>query len=441
MCVHVYSRSCGAIIIITIFSLSFHRYSYSAIHYTAFHGRKFTAMAQSADEGHAQQIEYELKSRGAAQALYRSVTEFHTFFQQEKVSSVVKNAGYCKSIIGSFKNQSPDRFYFDVMRTHKEVVNYLWPILNPNSHSSRPLPPPLPSSGFPSTSMMSLASQRSTRSLPNHPPPHRLNPRMQSTMSRSVSSDHTTFRRVQPPPPFLPPATPPQHTPAGSRRGSHEMPRPPLSPFDPYASSVDSESTYNSGAESDTYVCMRSTGSYMRNGSDLYAPGGSDYSRNGSDTYAHGGSDTYTPGGSETYINSGTSDVSCSSMDRAPSPPPSYSEVDPNSEVPSPPPRPFTLNPTSFTMTGILQSGADHSTEHHIFNFDTQDVLSRTRELENELQRLKSAMTCRVCRTQPLGATFCPCGHTICCYSCATRLRQCWQCDLPIDNVQKMVLA
>lgn len=393
-------------------------------------------MAQPEENGTPQQIEYELKSRAAAQALYRSVTEFHTFFQQDKVSSVVKNAGYCKSIIGSFKGQSPDRFYFDVARTHKEVVNHLWPILNPNSHHVRPHPPPLPPTGFPATSMTSLASQRSTRSLPSHSPHHR--PRAQTTLPRSVSSDHTAFRRVRPPA-FLPPIS---ATTNGMRRGSDGMPRPPPSPFNPYASNIDyntdsdDQSTYVSGNESDTYVCMRSTSGYVQTGSDTYTG-------TGSDTYVGAGSDSYVSAGSDTYMNSGISDVSSSSENRAPSPPPMYSEVDPNQEVPpSPPPRSFTLNPDNFRMTGILQGGgANRSSEQQVFNFNTCEVLSRTRELETELQRLRSAMTCRVCKIQPLGATFCPCGHTVCCYHCASTLYQCYQCNVPIENVQRMLLA
>ena len=466
---YVYSNVLNCILpdaIITFSLFYFTRYNFSAIHYTAFHARKFTAMVQPEDNSRPVQLEFELKSRAAAQALYRSVTEFHTFFQQDKITSVVKNAGYCKSIIGSFKGQSPDRFYFDVVRTHREVVDHLWPILNPNSRqSSRPRPPPLPSAGFPTTSMMSIASQRSTRSLPSHNP-H--STRLQNSMQRSISTDNT-FRRghLPPPPPPFNPTDTPIHRPSPTsrrmveptlishpvssssvRRVNEPTLRPPQSPFNPYASSIDyntdsddQSSTYISGGESDTYVCMRSTSGYIRTGSDSYT-GSDTYAGAGSDTYAGAGSDTYAGAGSDTYINSGTSDISSSSLDRPPSPPPVYSEIDPNQDIPSPPPRPFALNPNNFTMTGILQNGGgDMSHEHTVFNFDTTEVLSRTRELETELQRLRSAMTCRICRTQPLGATFCPCGHTVCCYSCAMRLRQCWQCDEPIENVQKMLLA
>jgi E3 ubiquitin-protein ligase MYLIP len=97
----------------------------------------------------------------------------------------------------------------------------------------------------------------------------------------------------------------------------------------------------------------------------------------------------------------------------------------------------------SNSLTGILDNGAasQSNQQHQAFNFDTQEVLTRTRELESELQRLRSAMTCRVCQTEPLGATFCPCGHTVCCFHCANTLSRCWQCDVPIDNVQRMLLA
>ena len=374
-------------------------------------------MVQSDEDGRPVQLEYELKSRAAAQALYRSVTEFHTFFQQDTVSTVVKNAGYCKSLIGSFKGQSPDRFYFDVTRTHQEVVDHLWPILHPNCPQSRPLPPISSSSRYHDSSSLSLASQRSTRSLPSNSPHHRTL-RAQNSLQRSISSDNN-FRRVHVPPPFLPPGTPSSSS-NSSRRGSDIRP-PPRSPFFPYASTIDTNSdsdeqnTYVSGAESDTYVCMRS----LR------------------------GSETYAGASSDTYVNSGASEVSSTSLEnRIPSPPPVYSEVDPNSEVPSPPPRPFPAHSNHFTISGVLNPHQVTGTHDGVFNFETQErVLARTRELESELNRLRSAMTCRMCRNNPIGATFCPCGHTVCCLSCAHKLKQCWECDRTIDTVQKIVLA
>ena len=367
-------------------------------------------MVVSEDEERSQ-IEYELKSRSAAQALYRSITEFHTFFQQDKVSNVIKTSGYCKSVFGSFKGQSADRFYFDVTKTHQELVDHLWPILHPNlTRSSRPLPP-ISSGTYHDSSSLSIASQRSTRSLPSNSPHHRAI-RSQNTLQRSISTDNT-FRRphVHPPPSYPPPpnsVTNSVHH-STSRRGSDNTRLPPSSPFFPYASTINGHSdsdTYISGGESDTYVCMRS----LR------------------------GSETYSGAGSDTYVNSGASEISSSSIEnRIPSPPPVYSEIDPNSEIPSPPPRP--LRSDSFTITGVLNNNRDGVFEPH------DQVLARTKELETELSRLRSAMTCRMCRSNTIGATFCPCGHTVCCLTCAQKLKQCWECDVPIDSVQKIVLA
>lgn len=94
-------------------------------------------------------------------------------------------------------------------------------------------------------------------------------------------------------------------------------------------------------------------------------------------------------------------------------PPPEYSERDP---LPSP----------------FLPSSA---------HLDASAVLSRTRQLEEELSKIKNLMTCRVCRENPVGATFCPCGHTVCCVACAAQYRHCLQCSSQVDNVQRVLLA
>lgn len=382
-------------------------------------------MIQSQDNSRQpSQMDFELKSRAAAQALYRCVTEFHTFFQRETVSSVIKTAGYCKSLIGSFKGQSPDRFYFDVVHTHKEVVDYLWPVLHPNSPQvRRPLPPPLPST----TSMMSVASQRSTRSLPAH------NPCRINSMPRSISTDDS-FRRVHGPGMFhMPPPATPVHRPnppLPRRNQIRHMPPPP-SPFNPYASSIDDNSSdsddqslYVSGSTGepeDTYVCMRS-----------------------SDTFSPRHCNVYTDNDSDTYINSGASEISSASLEqRIASPPPVYSEIDPNQqEIPSPCEAftPSQGSESSMTINGILNGGGMNSGVT-MFNFDASSVLARTRELESELSRLRNAMTCRMCKSNPISATFCPCGHTVCCLNCASRTSSCWECHKPVNTIQRMLLA
>ena len=144
---------------------------------------------------------------------------------------------------------------------------------------------------------------------------------------------------------------------------------------------------------------------------------------------------------SDTYITSGDSECSNGSF-RAHSPPPLYTEVDPENTVS------ISFNEQALPNSGslslvspIIPVPTGTGTNSAVFNFDAAAVLTRTRELEGELQRLRSAMTCRLCKQNPIGATFCPCGHTVCCYQCAQRLRTCWECNEQVHSVQRMLLA
>ncbi|XP_021792714.1 E3 ubiquitin-protein ligase MYLIP isoform X5 [Papio anubis] len=47
----------------------------------------------------------------------------------------------------------------------------------------------------------------------------------------------------------------------------------------------------------------------------------------------------------------------------------------------------------------------------------------QTRALQEKLRKLKEAMLCMVCCEEEINSTFCPCGHTVCCESCATQLQ------------------
>nr|XP_054347161.1 E3 ubiquitin-protein ligase MYLIP isoform X3 [Pongo pygmaeus] len=47
----------------------------------------------------------------------------------------------------------------------------------------------------------------------------------------------------------------------------------------------------------------------------------------------------------------------------------------------------------------------------------------QTRVLQEKLRKLKEAMLCMVCCEEEINSTFCPCGHTVCCESCATQLQ------------------
>ena len=394
-----------------------HRYSYSAIQYTAFHAKKFTALMNSpSNSGTKEQLDFELRSRSSAQALYRTITEFHTFFRRESVSTVVKTAGFCKSLLGNFKGQNPDRFYFDVLKTHREVVDCVWAILHPNSsegapeHSSRnsspasdrssdrvfPPLPPIPGEGLQRS--RSMRSSERNRVLPL--PPY---------SQRSFSTDMVPTRSARP-------------------RGPHRS----VASFDPYISPSISETGSDDdymGGGSDSYVTM------SQRSERLYIPStGSEPSRSSARSLSRSDRSDVS---SISYITSGDSECSASSFDhqRINSPPPLYSEIDPERAGPLQ----FTSTPTSGLMaiSPIIPLEGNGA----VFDFDAASVLARTRELEGELHRLRSAMTCRLCKENPIGATFCPCGHTVCCYSCAQRLSACWECDQSVQSVQRMLLT
>lgn len=401
-----------------------HRFSYSAVQYTAFHAKKFSALMKSNNGATTQQLEYELRSRAAAQALYRTITEFHTFFRRDTVGRVVKNAGYCKSLLGNFKGQNPDRFYFDVTKTHREVVDRVWSVLHPSSNAENTSDHSSSSESPSPTRERPLGS----RPLPPIPRPSCHVQRSHSLQQRS----HSMQEDARPPisafhcMPPLPPYSQRSHSSDGiqlhpPQSGIFPMHLQSMSSVNPYVSPSISETGSDSddlymGGGSDTYTTMVSSRLEHR-----YIPS----------TRSDPGAAMSNSTQSDMYINSGESECSAASFDhqRINSPPPVYSEVDPEHSAPLN----FTDVPNSAGLV-IPDSGT-------MFNFNASGVLARTRELEGELQRLRTAMTCRLCKQNPIGATFCPCGHTVCCYQCAQRLRTCWECDETVHSVQRMILA
>ena len=479
-------------------------------------------------------MDFELKSRAASQALYRTITEFHTFFRRESVSSVVKTAGFCKSLLGNFKGQNPDRFYFDVMKTHREVVDHVWSILHPSTtllhdtddthsqlssptnstHSTSARRNHTSDNGSASPSHRSSSStslrghdhthysshhhhrdhssapssrrgsqqqinQSSTPSSsdndgvvpPPLPPPARHMQRASSNMHRSHSvqeSDirHAILQRMPPLPPYSQRSCSSDALMRAStgRRSARNMPNhgpymastasfnPYLSPSISETESDIDESLYASGG-SDCYVAMstQSEPTYFpsttsdASGSSVVTSSSETTNSNGHNHAApvHPTPSSDTSGiPSDTYITSGDSECSNGSF-RAHSPPPLYTEVDPENTVSISFNESTLPNSHSLSLVSpiIPVPTGDSNSAAAVFNFDAAAVLTRTRELEGELQRLRSAMTCRLCKQNPIGATFCPCGHTVCCYQCAQRLRTCWECDERVHSVQRMLLA
>uniref|UniRef100_A0A2K5Q759 E3 ubiquitin-protein ligase MYLIP n=1 Tax=Cebus imitator TaxID=2715852 RepID=A0A2K5Q759_CEBIM len=64
----------------------------------------------------------------------------------------------------------------------------------------------------------------------------------------------------------------------------------------------------------------------------------------------------------------------------------------------------------------------------------------QTRALQEKLRKLREAMLCMVCCEEEINSTFCPCGHTVCCESCAAQLQSCPVCRSRVEHVQHVYL-
>ncbi|KAM4792050.1 E3 ubiquitin-protein ligase MYLIP isoform 2-T2 [Cyanocitta cristata] len=75
-------------------------------------------------------------------------------------------------------------------------------------------------------------------------------------------------------------------------------------------------------------------------------------------------------------------------------------------------------------------------------NCDNCEGLScqQTKALQEKLRKLKESMLCMVCCEEEINSTFCPCGHTVCCKSCASQLQSCPVCRSRVEHVQHVYL-
>lgn len=64
----------------------------------------------------------------------------------------------------------------------------------------------------------------------------------------------------------------------------------------------------------------------------------------------------------------------------------------------------------------------------------------QTRVLQEKLRKLKEAMLCMLCCEEEINSAFCPCGHTVCCESCAAQLQSCPVCRSRVEHVQHVYL-
>nr|XP_042716442.1 E3 ubiquitin-protein ligase MYLIP isoform X2 [Chrysemys picta bellii] len=75
-------------------------------------------------------------------------------------------------------------------------------------------------------------------------------------------------------------------------------------------------------------------------------------------------------------------------------------------------------------------------------NCDSCEGLScqQTKALQEKLRKLKESMLCMVCCEEEINSTFCPCGHTVCCETCAAQLQSCPVCRSRVEHVQHVYL-
>ncbi|KAF7245286.1 E3 ubiquitin-protein ligase MYLIP, partial [Varanus komodoensis] len=75
-------------------------------------------------------------------------------------------------------------------------------------------------------------------------------------------------------------------------------------------------------------------------------------------------------------------------------------------------------------------------------NCETCEGLScqQTKALQEKLRKLKESLLCMVCCEEEINSTFCPCGHTVCCESCAAQLQSCPVCRSQVEHVQHVYL-
>ncbi|KAL0962029.1 hypothetical protein UPYG_G00334840 [Umbra pygmaea] len=64
----------------------------------------------------------------------------------------------------------------------------------------------------------------------------------------------------------------------------------------------------------------------------------------------------------------------------------------------------------------------------------------QSRALQERLQKLREALLCMLCCEDEIDAAFCPCGHMVCCQSCANQLQLCPVCRSEVEHVQHVYL-
>ncbi|XP_057684056.1 E3 ubiquitin-protein ligase MYLIP-A [Corythoichthys intestinalis] len=64
----------------------------------------------------------------------------------------------------------------------------------------------------------------------------------------------------------------------------------------------------------------------------------------------------------------------------------------------------------------------------------------QSRALQERLHRVRDALLCTLCCEEQIDAAFCPCGHLVCCQTCADQLQACPVCRSEVEHVQRVYL-
>uniref|UniRef100_A0A674E2N1 RING-type E3 ubiquitin transferase n=1 Tax=Salmo trutta TaxID=8032 RepID=A0A674E2N1_SALTR len=64
----------------------------------------------------------------------------------------------------------------------------------------------------------------------------------------------------------------------------------------------------------------------------------------------------------------------------------------------------------------------------------------QSRALLERLEKLREALLCMLCCVEEIDAAFCPCGHMVCCQTCANQLQSCPVCRSEVEHVQHVYL-
>ncbi|ESO95088.1 hypothetical protein LOTGIDRAFT_206409 [Lottia gigantea] len=79
-------------------------------------------------------------------------------------------------------------------------------------------------------------------------------------------------------------------------------------------------------------------------------------------------------------------------------------------------------------------------TVNNELQLNTHTKLEEIEMLKSKLQCIEEGFTCLVCRDNSIQTALCPCGHVICCQSCAEQLTECPMCRSQIDKIQRVFI-